>query len=413
MASIRGVDRRRIVFMTDPLAIMSYRNHLKDWSRWRDLCLPSEVVADIADDSLFRIYGNSAMVYSPIRTGLTDEVFARLGLSSGRRVLIAFTSSLDEVAANNQYLGALGCEPFSERQPFRDQIEWLQALIGKVEASDNLQLVVRIHPREGANRRESVVSSHFAQLQSHFLKPFKHVHFVWPGDDISSYDLMELADVGLSSWSSTALEMARFGVPAIIAFDKHTPLPVGDVVRWVDSPDSYFRLLDEMLHQPALLDPIRFAYRWTYLRTLGSSFDLGDVIPDPNCSTLPPFKLPAAGSSVEDVLVRGRPAVEINHERIILAQGASSYRNEHDALLRQLRRTIWLMCTGQDRIGDYRLSYREGMTQAVPNGYDVMLASDGDFVEFRTHDICIRRRSRMVRRLGVLAAQTIERLVLA
>ena len=103
------------------------------------------------------------------------------------------------------------CEPFSDRQPFRDQIEWLEALIKKVELSRNLQLIVRIHPREGANRREAVVSSHLGLLKSRFSRSYNHVRFVWPGDEVSSYDLMELADVGPRSWSSTALEMARLG----------------------------------------------------------------------------------------------------------------------------------------------------------------------------------------------------------
>ena len=310
MASLRGIDQRRIVFMSDPLAIMGHRNRLKDWSHWRDLYLTREMIADVGDDCLFRISGNSVMVYSPVRTGSTDAVFEKLGLSPDRRLIVAFTSSLDEIAANSQYLQALNCEPFSEIQPFRDQIEWLDALIERVENSADLQLVVRIHPREGANRRETAVSSHLGQLLSHFPGPYEHVRFVWPGDDVSSYDLMELADVGLSGWSSTALEMVRFGVPVAIAFNTHTPYPIGDVMRWAETPEGYFRLLDELLQTSASvsLDRIRFAFRWTWLRVLGCSLDLGDVVPTPDCGVLPPFIAAAGGT-------RHRGCIDPRHRR--------------------------------------------------------------------------------------------------
>lgn len=403
-ASYRGVDRRRTVLMSDPLAIMGHRKRLQDWVKWRKLSLSPEEIKEVADDCLFRISGNSVMVYSPVRTGSTSDVFTRLALSSQRRTVVAFTSSLDEIAANDQYLGALNCEPFSERQPFRDQVEWLEALIEKIETSHDLQLVVRIHPREGANRRDSVVSSHLALLKSRFSKAYDHIRFVWPGDEVSSYDLMELADVGLSSWSSTALEMARFGLPVMIAFDKHTPFPIGDVVRWAEKPADYFRLLDELLQQGPSLDTIRFAFRWTYLRTLGSSFDLGDVIPYPDPGILPVFVSPRAGRDIEDVLIHGRMPIEINQERIVARQGPDSSRIENEALLRQLRRMIWLLCTGEDRPRDFRLCYREEATQTVPRGYDAVIIAGGEFVEFRTRDKVVRRRSRMVQRLGVLAA---------
>lgn len=408
MASIRGVDRRRIVLLSDPLAIISYRNRLKEWSRWRDLRLPAAVINDIADDCLFRISGNSIMVYSPTRTGSTDSVFSRLGLSSTRKLLVAFTSSLDEVGANNLYLDAMNHEGFSDRQPFRDQIEWLAALIQRVEASDNLQLVVRVHPREGANRRENVVSGHLGKLQARFSGSYKHVRMVWPGDDVSSYDLMELADVGLSAWSSTALEMARFGTPAVIAFDRHTPLPVGDVVQWAETPDGYFQLIEDAIRQPPSLDLIRLAYRWTHLHILGCVVDLGDVIPDANCGVLPPFKPPAAGVALESVLVGGKSALEINRERLEDGQGPDADSAERDALLSQLRRAVWLMCTGSDRSGDYTLCYREAPVQTVPDGYDAVLSHDGDVIEFRTRNLQIRRRSRMAERLAALAASDVD-----
>ena len=413
MASVRGVDRRRLVFISDAMAIISYRNRLADWSRWRELRLPAKSVKELADDCLFRISGNSIMVYSPVRTGRTDEVFARLGLSPSRKLFVAFTSSLDEVAANNQYLDALGCPPFPEQQPFRDQIEWLEALIARVEASSDLQLIVRVHPREGVNRRESTVSAHLKKLKDCFFRPYKYVFFVWPGDDVSSYDLMELADVGLSAWSSTALEMARFGVPAVIAFDRHTPLPVGDVVTWAVSPAAYFQCLDDALARPPSLAQIRFAYRWTHLHLLGCAVDLGDVIPDANCSVLPPFSSPAAGAVVEEILVRGRSALEINRERLMATQDADCDRVELETLLHQLRRAAWVMCMGEERLDDYRLCWSGRSSQTVPRDYDAIITIDGGYVEFRTRDHFVRRRSRMVQRLAVLAGEHVDQMAIA
>ena len=383
---------------------MSYRNRLEEWPQWRDLCLPPDVVKDVADDAMFRMVGGSIMVYSPTRSGATDTVFKRLNLSPDRKILVAFTSSLDEVGANNQYLSALNCEPFSDVQPFADQIEWLRALIDRVENSDYLQLVVRIHPREDANRRENLVSSHLAQLRMHFDRPFDHVRIVWPADDISSYDLMEIADVGLSGWSSTALEMARLGVPAVIAFDKHTPLPVGDVVQWAEKPDAYFSLIETMLRQPPSLDLIRFAFHWTYLRTLGSAFDLGDVIPTADCGVLPPFRTPAAAQDVEHVLIQGGTAIDINLRKMQAAQSLTSEAAEREALLAQLRSAIWMMSTGEVPPDDYRLCYRDDPGAELPLACDAMVIVDGGWVEFRTRDRLVRRRSRMVQRLAVLAA---------
>jgi hypothetical protein len=381
---------------------------LNDWSRWRDLYLPPAVVRDLADDGLFRISGNSLMVYSPSRTGSTDGLFKRLKLSESRRLMVAFTSSLDEIAANAQYLDAFGAEPFPERQPFADQIEWLNALVERVEASDDLQLVIRVHPREGANRREQTVSDHLAQLRKRFDRTYRHVRLVWPGEDISSYDLMEIADIGLSAWSSTALEMARFGTPAIVAFNRHTPLPIGDVVHWAETRSAYFELLDELLHRPVSLDEIRRAYRWTHLHLLGCAVDLGDVIPQPDCATLPPFKAPAATRFVEKVLVGGHPALELNYERLLGSQTGDSERLERETLMAQLRRSIWLMCTGADRLDDYRLLYCVVPVDHIPQGCDAVLAGDGNFVEFRTRDLHIRRRSRMIQRLGSLFASHVD-----
>jgi hypothetical protein len=404
LASMRGVDRRRVVFLSDSLAIVSYRNRLKEWPEWRNLSLSPNAVKDVVDDAIFRMTGGSIMVYSPTRSGATDEVFTRLRLSPERKLLVAFTSSLDEIGANQQYLAAVAYEPFSDIQPFEDQIEWLLALIEHVEKSKDLQLVVRVHPREGANRRENIVSNHLAKLRANFDRTFEHVRFVWPEDDISSYDLMEIADVGLSGWSSTSLEMSRMGVPAIIAFDKHTPLPIGDVVQWASTPEGYFKLIEAALQQLPSFDRIRFGFRWTHMRALGSSLDMGDVIPDPNCAVLPPFRSSEAGVDVERVLVGGDTTIAINLERMRSGQHAHAELEEREAFLTEMRRAIWTMCLGETAPADYKLAYSEGPSIELPAGCNAIVTVDGGFVDFRTTGKQVRRRSRMVQRLAFLSA---------
>jgi hypothetical protein len=268
-------------------------------------------------------------------------------------------------------------------------------------------MVVRIHPREDVNRRDKVSSGHLLILRERFSRPFQHVRFVWPAEPVSSYDLMELADVGLSAWSSTAVEMARLGVPVVVAFDRHTPFPIGDVVTWSPDRDGYFRCVDEALRSQASLDRIRFSYRWSNLALLGSSVDMGDVIPDSGFHglPLPAYKTPAAAKLVEDILVHDHDSLAINRAALVAKQGDDEISHELSQLKRQLRRCIWFLCTGVDRSADYRLFYSSSDSPCLPPGYDAMLHDDGRLVEFRTKDRAIRRRSQMARRLAVLAAQ--------
>ena len=315
-ATIRAVDRRRLLFMTQALSIATFRQLLREWPNWRDLALPPQVIDEIGDDLIYRMSSNSMLIYSPVRTGAANDLFERLKLDPQRRVLVAFTSSLDEIEANKRYLNAMHMEPFPEKQPFRDQIEWLEALVARVEASPDLQLVIRTHPREGVNRRDAVVASHLATLKERFSRPFKHVRIIWAEEQVSSYDLMELADVGLSAWSFTALEMARLGVPTVVAFDLHTPYPIGDVVLWADSPEGYFACLEQALQRGPSIDPIQYGFRWTNLRLLGCSVDIGDVVPNSDAGVLPPYRTPKAAAAIEEIVIGGRTALDLNRERL-------------------------------------------------------------------------------------------------
>ncbi|HZR76031.1 hypothetical protein [Bradyrhizobium sp.] len=406
-ATIRAVDRRRLLFMTQPLSIATFRQLLKEWPDWRSLALSREIVKEVCDDLIYRMSSNSMLIYSPVRSGTANDLFDRLELDPNRRVLVAFTSSLDEIGANNRYLEAMGMEPFPEKQPFRDQIEWLEALVAKVEASPDLQLVIRTHPREGANRRDAVIAGHLGLLKERFSGPFKHVRVVWAEDKISSYDLMELADVGLSAWSFTALEMARLGVPTVVAFDLHTPYPIGDVVLWAESAEGYFACLEQALQRGPSIDPIRFAYRWTHLRILGCSIDVGDVVPNSDASELPPYRTPKAAAAIEEVVVGGRSALDLNRDKLLAIQGGEAKALEREELNRQIRRCVRFLCTGEDRSDDFRLFYASKPGISVPEGYDAVVVDDGALIEWRMGGHSARRRSRMAKHLSMFGAQNI------
>jgi hypothetical protein len=405
LGQIRAVDARRVSLMPQLLAIESYRERLQQWPMWRRLALSAAAVDDIAEDALFRISSNSAMVYSPARNGAVDDLAARLELSPHRRVLLAFTSSLDEVSANNYLLAALGLEPFSADQPFADQIEWLEALIAHVESSDELQLVVRIHPREGENRRDKVASRHLEVLRARFNEPYKHSRFIWPGEPVSSYDLMEIADVGLTAWSSTAVEMARFGIPVVIAFNLHTPIPLDDVVTWANTPDGYFKCIEQALKSAPSLTLIRLTYRWLNLRISGHAVDLSDVVPSAAYWGLPSYRTPGAAGIVEDALVSGRNMLDINREQLVARQREGSEKIETAALLRQLRRLIWFLSLGEQPLNDYRLRFASASVERLPDDCDALVAGCGEGVEFRTRNRVARRQSQIVKRLAMLAAE--------
>ena len=146
-------NRQRPTLSDQPMALLTYRRMLAEWPAWRGLALPPRRVDQIFDDILFRFTSDAVMVYSRKRSGATQELFDRLRLSKDKPVLAAFTSSLDEIFANRLMLEALGAEPYPTEQPFADQISWLQYLIDQAESTGRFQLIIRIHPREGGNRR--------------------------------------------------------------------------------------------------------------------------------------------------------------------------------------------------------------------------------------------------------------------
>lgn len=398
-----NVDFRRSLIMPD-VWVKATDTLLRKWPECRDLSLSPERVREVGDDLLVRFAGQGILIYSPSKTTNGDAMTVReqLGLQPGRRLIVAYTSSLDETLSVQMSAKALGLTFHDRPQPFVDQIEWLTALVAYVERSGDLQLVVRIHPREAANKRESNTSQHLDRLRAAFGGTYAHCRLVWPQDAVSSYDLGEAADLALIWGSTVGLEMARLGVPVLAATHvSNFPCPVDDFLEWDETADGYFDCLRRLLDRPVTVDQIARAFRSYSLLVLGAAVDLSDVVPRPSFAELPEYKLPTEAGVIEDAIIRGQDMCDLNVRRLQAAQRRDSRDRELDELRRQLRRVVHVLMTGTEA-ADAPLWLLSGEGAARPGGRSA--AVDGCTVHYNDGTGITTRVSPMAARLVPLCA---------
>jgi capsule polysaccharide export protein KpsC/LpsZ len=76
----------------------------------------------------------------------------------------------------------------------------------------------------------------------------EHIRLIGPKDKMNTYDLVEVADLGLVYTTTVGMEMAMFGVPVIVSGATHYRGRgfTYDPDSWV----SYFKLLGQILAKP-------------------------------------------------------------------------------------------------------------------------------------------------------------------
>jgi len=405
-----NLDRRRAVIY--PLVgAARYRNISGAWKEWRELALPAPRVAEIGEDLLSRLGALGSTIFSTAKTYGSDARSA-LGLDPNKKLLVAYTSSLDELFATKMTAAAVEFPLQLPPQPFIDQIDWLHALTQFVECRDDLQLAVRVHPREGNSARSQGESEHLIRLKAEFDREFNHCRFVWPENPISSYDLAEVADVALISWSTIGVELARAGLPVLAAASGPYEFPGESCVEWTETKEAYFQKLDELLTDPVTLKTLSRAYRWYNLMYLGTSLDMSDVFPHSDFNGLPAYHPLAEARTVEAVMVQGRPLQEINHERLVAQQHAGGEAEESQALQDELRRVVHLLLTGQMPGHSLKLRTLQAgqlqpdeleavLAEAAQEGVNTIIV-DGGQVRYLSASVVTERYSPLCARLAPL-----------
>jgi len=414
-ASMKNVDRRKFSIVSEVRRYID-KERIKNWERWRDLSLSSQTIRTIGDDVIYRFGAKGTRAYSPAKTTEQDSLFDKLNISQDKKILVAYTSSLDERLACFWTQDAFNIlETYS--QPFSDQIEWLNAIVEFVEKRNDVQLIVRIHPREGKDQRQSIASQHLLLLEKNFKNSnSKNYRFVWPGDPVSSYDLAEIADVVLTSWSSIGLELASAGIPALMAFAKFS-FPHDDFLGWAESPEHYFQKLESKLYNSdSHLLTVAHAYRCQYLFKIAYHIDFDDIIPSADHEDVISFKLPREAKTIEHIVIQGKNIDEINFERLTSLQDEAFCKDEELALKKELRRLIHFLHTGQDnndedlnlKVVKVTDSLDETLNQFLSIGNDSnqrFIILHGNFTHYIYNGKVFRRYSPMAARLAPLCGE--------
>ena len=315
-------------FMTE------YIEHCLNYDEGKDIPIPSSKVDAYFDDALFRMYGSGSHIFSSSKHQDPKALLDKLKLSENKKTIGAFTSSLDERIGIKTFFNAWDKE-WSAHEVFQDQLEWLKFLQDFAHSRDDVQIVVRIHPREGRNGE----SEHLIAIKEEFLgKVFPNFQIIWPNDDISSYDLFELIDCCLISSSTVGIECQRLGIPTL-SYTTGISYPASGVIEMATSVVEYEQKLNDIVNHKCTLQELISSCRFYNWRIFVNSLDLGQSLPKEYFDTLTFTKVEENKRQLITGIVEGNiDLIRYNLSELIGAN--NSKQEEIDAIKRGIRRVI-------------------------------------------------------------------------
>jgi len=196
------------------------------------------------------LFGNFSRQWQKAPSEGAQKVKARLGLDDRPVVLMATNVLGDSLT--------LGRQVFS-----KSMTEWLIRTIQYFVEVPNVQLVIRIHPGEALVKHGSI----YDKVRETLPQLPNHIHLVAPTEDVNTYDIMELANLGLVYTTTVGLEMAMHGIPVMVAGKTHYRNRgfTYDPGTWVDYFKELTRLLSSAKESALEQGKVDTAWKYAYL----------------------------------------------------------------------------------------------------------------------------------------------------
>jgi hypothetical protein len=195
-----------------------------------------------------RVWGKSKRLWQYVSSQGADETRKVLGLDERPVVLLAANVLGDSLT--------LGRNIFAESMS-----EWITRTVQFSASRPGVQFVIRVHPGEKlvpqAKSMGTVVREALPEIPG-------HIHLIGALDNVNTYDLIEIADLGLAYTTTVGVETAMNGIPVISCGQTHyrgRGFTI-DPNTW----DEYFAALENVLSDlPAhRLSEEQVANAWNY-----------------------------------------------------------------------------------------------------------------------------------------------------
>ena len=152
-----------------------------------------------------RVWGKSKRLWQYVSAQGAEQTRQALGLDERPVVLLAANVLGDSLT--------LGRNIFAQSMS-----EWITETVQYFVKRTDVQLVVRIHPGEKivpqAKSMVTVVREALPEIPS-------HIHVIGALDNVNTYDLIEIANLGLAYTTTVGVETAMNGIPVISCGDTH------------------------------------------------------------------------------------------------------------------------------------------------------------------------------------------------
>ncbi len=245
-------DQRQRIWIAQNTEVMRQETGAM-WEARRDLPLSEEQLERMRSLFIARrkgaLWENFARPWQNTPPQGGQQARAALGLDSRPVVLLATNVLGDSLT--------LGRQIFSHSMS-----EWISRTVQYFAEMPDVQFVIRVHPGEvlthGLSMAE-VVRQVLPKLPS-------HIRLIGPREKMNTYDLIEVADVGLVYTTTVGLEMAMYGLPVLVTGETHYRGRgfTYDPDSWV----SYYKTLGQILNKPSAFrlrqEQVELAWKYAY-----------------------------------------------------------------------------------------------------------------------------------------------------
>lgn len=152
-----------------------------------------------------RVWGKSKRLWQYVSAQGAEQIRKALGLDERPVVLLAANVLGDSLT--------LGRNIFAESMS-----EWITRTVQFFAERPDVQLVIRVHPGE---RLVPQAKSMGTVVQQALPEIPKHIHLIGALDSVNTYDLIEIASLGLAYTTTVGVETAMNGIPVISCGETH------------------------------------------------------------------------------------------------------------------------------------------------------------------------------------------------